>query len=451
MSGGFDGEMLDRGHEGYERARRAAVWNGRTPERYPQLIVRAAGEADVVRAVLMAGELDMRISVRSGGHSWAGNHLRDGGMLIDLSSMNRLTVHAAGMSAVVEPGCVGRELAAELAAHELFFPAGHCSGVAVGGYLLQGGFGWNGRVHGPACMSVQAVDLVTADGRSVHANEDENPDLLWAARGAGPGFFAVVTRFHICVAPRPAVVANGIYLYPIDLLEDVLIWAHEISPRIPRMMELMLLIHRRADGELEIALTGPVLAAGEREADEALALLARCPVAHLATAATPNVRVELDDLFQGVHLAYPDGHRFAADNMWTHAPACELLPPIRRIAETMPPSPSHMLWMNWGPGATPAPPRPDMAYSVEDDTYIALYGVWTDAAQDDANVSWVTDRMREMEPLASGIQLADENLGRRPARFVTGENLARLDDLRAQHDPHGRFHEWMGRPVPAGP
>jgi hypothetical protein len=137
--------------------------------------------------------------------------------------------------------------------------------------------------------------------------------------------------------------------------------------------------------------------------------------------------------------------------MWTHAPACELLPPIRRIAETMPPSPSHMLWMNWGPGATPAPPRPDMAYSVEDDTYIALYGVWTDAAQDDANVSWVTDRMREMEPLASGIQLADENLGRRPARFVTGENLARLDDLRAQHDPHGRFHEWMGRPVPAGP
>jgi hypothetical protein len=99
MSGGFDGEMLERGHEGYERARRAAVWNGRTPERYPQLIVRAAGEADVVRAVLMAGELDMRIAVRSGGHSWAGNHLRDGGMLIDLSSMNRLTVDAAGMSA----------------------------------------------------------------------------------------------------------------------------------------------------------------------------------------------------------------------------------------------------------------------------------------------------------------------------------------------------------------
>ena len=70
--------------------------------------------------------------------------------------------------------------------------------------------------------------------------------------------------------------------------------------------------------------------------------------------------------------------------------------------------------MNWGP----SPKRPDMAYSVEDDTYIALYGVWTDPAEDAANVAWATDRMREMEPLASGIQLADENLGRRPARFV---------------------------------
>jgi hypothetical protein len=86
-----------------------------------------------------------------------------------------------------------------------------------------------------------------------------------------------------------------------------------------------------------------------------------------------------------------------------------------------------------------------MAYSVEDETYIALYGVWTDPARDDANVAWVTDRMREMEGLATGIQLADENLGRRPARFATDANMDRLDEVRARHDPDGRFHEWMGR------
>jgi hypothetical protein len=87
-----------------------------------------------------------------------------------------------------------------------------------------------------------------------------------------------------------------------------------------------------------------------------------------------------------------------------------------------------------------------MAYSVEDETYIALYAVWQDPANDQANVEWATGNMKAMEPLASGIQLADENLGRRPARFVTEANLQRLDEVRAARDPDALFHEWMGRP-----
>jgi len=97
--------------------------------------------------------------------------------------------------------------------------------------------------------------------------------------------------------------------------------------------------------------------------------------------------------------------------------------------------------MNWGP----SPERPEMAYSVEDETYVAVYGVWQDPTNDEANAAWATERMREMEHLSSGIQLADENLGRRPARFVSEANLARLDELRARHDPDGLFHPWMGR------
>jgi FAD/FMN-containing dehydrogenase len=86
-----------------------------------------------------------------------------------------------------------------------------------------------------------------------------------------------------------------------------------------------------------------------------------------------------------------------------------------------------------------------MAYSVEDDTYIALYGIWQDEAEDGTNVAWPTERMREMEHLASGIQLADENLGERPARFVSDESSVRLDEVRAAYDPDGLFHPWMGR------
>jgi len=287
--------------------------------------------------------------------------------------------------------------------------------------------------------------VVRADGSLVRADSERNSELLWAARGAGPGFFGVVTRFHLRLQPNPPVVANGVVTYPIELLDDVFRWAHSVAARVPREMELMLIVHRTDAGELEIVVTGPVLAADERSARASLALLESCPVFDRATLAAPYVELGLPDLYAGVHAAYPDEHRYAVDNMWTHAPIEQLLPGLRRIAETMPGAPSHMLWMNWGPGSTPAPARPDMAYSVEDDTYIALYGVWREPAEDAANVRWATERMREMQSLASGIQLADENLAERPARFATEDNMRRLDALRAEHDPDGRFHPWMGR------
>ncbi len=436
-------EVIRRGEDGYEQARRAAVWNARTPDRFPEAIALARSEPDAIEAVRLARAERWSIGVRSGGHSWAGNHVRDGGMLLDVSRLREVAVDEAGMTASVQPGCPGDELVQLLGERGLFFPVGHCEGVAVGGYLLQGGYGWNGRVHGPACMSVEAIDAITAEGELVHASADEHPDLLWAARGAGPGFFAVVTRFHLRLQPRPPVVANGVALYPVEQLEPVFRWAQDVAPRVPRNMELMLVVHRTERGELEIAVTGPVLAQDEAQARAALSLLESCPSG--SKAVEPYVEVTLADLYAGVRAAYPDEHRYVADNMWTHAPVEHLLPGLARIAETMPGAPSHMLWMNWGPGEQPAPARPEMAYSVEDDTYIALYGVWQDPAQDEANVAWATERMREMGDLATGIQLADENLGARPARFLAEAHMSRLDDLRSIYDPEGRFHSWMGR------
>jgi FAD/FMN-containing dehydrogenase len=447
MSERFEGKLLRRGEAGYEQARRAAVWNARTPERFPAAIVLAHSEQDAVAAVRLAAREGLAIGVRSGGHSWAGNHLREGGMLLDLSALNGFELDQEAMRATVGPGCRGNELLTALEPHGLFFPAGHCPGVGLGGYLLQGGYGWNGRLHGPACMSVEAIDVVTADGELLRADEENNSELLWAARGAGPGFFGVVTRFHLRLTRRPRVTANGLTTYPLELMGEVFAWAQEIGPLVPRTMELMLIVHRDEADEAEIAVTGPVLVDDQAEARRTLALLQTCPVLEQAKLNVPYIELALNDLYAGVHASYPDEHRYAVDNMWTSASASELLPGLERIGQTLPAAPSHMLWMNWGPGEEPAPPRPDMAYSVEDDTYIALYSVWQDPAKDEANIGWATERMREMEHLASGIQLADENLGRRPARFAGVEQMRRLDELRAKHDPQGRFHPWMGRPA----
>ena len=437
-----DPAVLRRGDAGYEAARRDTVWNARIADRFPDLIVQAASAEDVVRALALARERELQVGVRSGGHSWSGSHLRDGGMLLDVSRLAEVSLDADARTAAVGPGVRGSELAATLRAHDLFFPVGHCQGVAVGGYLLQGGFGWLSRVFGPACANVTAIDVVTADGELRRADEQTDADLFWAARGAGPGFFGVVTRFHLRLHEWPRTAMNSIYLYPAELLEEIFTWAREIGPSVARSVEMMLFLQRPGGDQRVIGVTGPVLAGSEEEARDALTILETCPVRDRASAASPCMPADFADLVATSRLLFPDGNRFAADNMWTSAPATDLVPGLRRIADTLPPEPSHAMWMNWGP----SPARPDMAYSVEDDVYIALYASWRDPGDDDRHARWPGDRMREMEHLATGIQLADENLAERPARFVSDAHLRRLDEVRARYDPDARFHSWMARP-----
>lgn len=167
------------------------MWGKRTPERRPSAFVPASTVDDVVSAVRSAHSDDRPITVRAGGHNWSGSHLRDDAVVVDVSAMDEVIVDEDAMTAVVGPGVEGSVLAEGLERKGLFFPAGHCRGVKLGGYLLQGGFGWNSRALGPACMSVNAVDVVLADGSRVHADANENSDLYWAARGSGTGFFGV--------------------------------------------------------------------------------------------------------------------------------------------------------------------------------------------------------------------------------------------------------------------
>jgi FAD/FMN-containing dehydrogenase len=234
---------------------------------------------------------------------------------------------------------------------------------------------------------------------------------------------------------------NSVYLYPFELLDEILGWAREIGPQVDRSIEMMLFLQRPGGDERLIGVTGPVLADSEDEARAALAILDTCPVLDRAIAASPCMQAEVAELLAASAMLFPTGNRFAVDNMWTGAPADQLLPGLRMIADTLPPEPSHCMLMNWGP----SPERPDMAYSLEDELYIALYASWADEADDARYAGWPGARMREMEHLATGIQLADENLSQRPAPFLRDENMRRLDEARERYDPDGRFHSWMTR------
>jgi FAD/FMN-containing dehydrogenase len=409
------------------------------------MIVQAHRDDDIVAALAYAKANDLQVGIRSGGHSWAANHLRDGGLLLDMSGFDSATIDTDKMTAVAGPGKGGSILAAELDAEGLFFPAGHCKGVCLGGYLLQGGYGWNSRVWGPACESVLGLDVITADGEKLYIDAENHPDLYYAARGAGPGFFAVVTSFHLKLYAKPAVCGMSLYAYPFECADEVFTWAREISADVDRRVELQIVATKSVpdigiDGPA-IVLASPVFADNESEAEEALALLGTCPVVDQALAKVPYAPTDLATWYTGVMGNYLEDHRYSADNMWTSASAADLMPGIHRILETLPPHPAHFLWLNWGP----SPARADMAYSVEAEIYLALYGAWMDETDDGKYADWPRSNMAEMAHLATGIQLADENLGQRPAKFATDEAMARLDKARTTYDPDGRFYAWMGR------
>lgn len=282
-------KSLRRDAPDYEAARQATMWNARHPDRFPDVIVQAKDVYDVVAAVKRARRDGLRIGVRSGGHSWSGNHVRDGGMLLDVSALRDVTIDKAAMRATTGPGRAGHELCLLLARQGLFFPSGHCKGVGVGGFLLQGGFGWHGRALGLACMSVVAIDLVTADGDLVHASPDENADYYWAARGAGPGFFGVVTRFHLRVYPKPRIIGFALQTYPASMLEEVFRWAHAIGPEVPSEIELQLLMSQNALGIKGpgIEIFAPVFADGLRDAVRALGFLHKSPLKPRAALSIP--------------------------------------------------------------------------------------------------------------------------------------------------------------------
>lgn len=131
----------------YERARIGRVFNYRQPSRYPVAVVEAAHVGHVVEAVQLANRLGCRVSVRSGGHSWAAWSVREGSILIDLAKLYAFDLDEQTGVLRVSPSFTGQMVNKLLGDRGLMFPGGHCPDVALGGFLLQGGMGWNCKVR----------------------------------------------------------------------------------------------------------------------------------------------------------------------------------------------------------------------------------------------------------------------------------------------------------------
>jgi FAD/FMN-containing dehydrogenase len=435
--------LLRRGDAGYEEARRNAAWRANLPDRFPAAIAVPENDDDVVAAVRRASAEGWKIGVKSGGHSWTSPHLRDGALLIDTARMTDIAVNPAARTSWVRPAVRTRALNRALAAHGLMFPGGHHGNVAVGGFTMSGGFGWNSRAVGNACANLLAIEVVTASGELIRADETQNTEFLWAARGAGPGFFGAVTRMQLRLHPVATAMRQSVHVYPAAALEEVLGWTREITPRVPSFVELILMgmAHDEANraAPLRIVVSALAHAESEAQARQALAVLDTCPAIGRAMRlrevepATIEARLAQSD---GI---YPGGLRYACDNMYTDAAAGDLVPHMRALYDSLPAPLSHVIWMAWGPKR----PLPDMAMSVQGETYLACYAVWDDPADDARMARWPVDRMRALASLSCGSQMNDENMIGRPSTYLSASARTRLETLRARHDPHRRFVSFL--------
>ena len=413
----------------------ALVWNGRKPERRARLIVRAACAEDVQEAVRYAAEHGLTVSPRGGGHQFTGIAAR-ADMVVDLAALDGLSIDVAGRTARVEPAVTNARLATALGRHDLAFPVGHCGSVPVSGYLLGGGVGWNSGAWGIACFSVEAVEVITAAGSRLTATAAENADIFWAARGAGPEFFGIITAYHVRLYEAPRAIMSAIRVYPGAAADAVASWAEAAMAGAPSCVEFTIKVAPGPSGP-SLAAIATVFAAGEAEARSVHATLAEgAPDGALGVIGPMPTPFEA--LYESTAASMPQGRRYAVDSLWSEAALGEVLGPVvEGIAKA--PSDESFALLVLRPRAVPTPA--DAAFSRVGRVFGAIYGVVQDEGLDERNEAWLRATVDSVAPFCTGTYVGESDLDR-PARQVTTHSApaaARLAELRSQHDPLGLF------------
>ncbi|MEQ5807828.1 FAD-binding oxidoreductase [Alteromonas sp. NFXS44] len=432
----------------YESIRGANTYRSNEPKRYPLIIVQPLNDDDVVAAVKFARQHKLKVTTRSGGHAWSASHIREGCLLVDMSLMQQVDIDEKRQTLWTNTGVLGSKINAMLKTMGLIIPTAHHPSPGIGGFTMNGGFGWNSRKWGNGARQLLAIDVVTADGELIRADATQNTDYLWAARGSGQGFFGIVTRMQIQAHPRPKVWKRSVYGFRPEQFDELITWIRNVMPEIPEEVEMVLVStsHDAKTGDASaprLTVAALSLADTDEECDRQLDFIDTCPILDKAYFTMPCTPTTLEECYMSGYSADPAGFRFAVDNMYTNASAEELLPRIREVFLNQPTPRTHTFWHCWGPTK---PYEDDMALSMQGDVFIATYTLWTDPALDTEMHSWPVAQIKALEDLSIGAQMNDENMLDHAQDYLSKAAYSKLERLRAKHDPNGVFASFLGSP-----
>jgi FAD/FMN-containing dehydrogenase len=451
LEDGFRGGVVGRDHPEFDEHRR--IWNG-SIDRRPALIARCAGAADIMAAVEFGRRTGLEVAVRSGGHSFPGMSVCDDGLVIDTSLMKGVRVDPDRHAVRVQAGVLLGELDRETQAFGMAVPAGIVTHTGVAGLTLGGGIGWLQRKYGLTIDQLLSVDMITADGRLVTASADENPELFWGIRGAGPNF-GIVSEFEFRVNPlRPEVLAG------------VVGWRTEDSPEVMRFYRdwiedvpdelTTIVVHRRAPaldtlppeihGE-PVVLVGCCWAGAVEDGERVLEPLRRFgrPVADLCERKPFRAHQAMFDptFLHGrwYYFQSRDVERLSDDLIDLTAEH------MLRIGSPHSGSPMFQLG-----GAVARAEGGDTAFSGRSAGHtININGIADTGAEFDAEREWVRNYWTALEPFGTGVYvnfLMDEGEARVRAAYGD-ERFDRLRALKREWDPDNFFH--LNQNIPPAP
>ncbi|MEU3276426.1 FAD-binding oxidoreductase [Streptomyces antibioticus] len=432
------GDVLAPGDPGYDKAR--TVFNAMI-DRRPAVIAQCVDESDVVRAVRFARELDLPIAVRGGGHSVAGSALGDGAVVIDLRHMRTVTVDPEARTARIAGGATMSDLDRACEPHALATTGGRASTTGVGGFVLGGGTGWLDRCHGLAVDNLLGVDLVTADGRRVRADADDDTDLFWALHGGG-GNFGVATSLTLRLHELPEFAIALLLYLPEFGREATRTYRDVIATAPDEASGAALYLTAPPEEFVPPHLVGSLVcgvlltyAGSEADLRKVAEPLLALPHEGELVGALPyaDVQCMLDD---------PPGMR----NYWsaeylTGAPDDYVEVFCARGEDLpVPTGTLHALFPQGGaiaagPHEFPVPYR-DAPWGVHP------FGLWEDPADDERCIRWVRDVRADARPWSTGAVylnfIGDEGADRVVAG-VGAENAGRLARVKRAYDPDNVF------------
>jgi len=301
LRGRFNGGVIAPDDESYDAARQP-FYGG--VDRRPSVIIRPLDAAEVAHVVTLARETGLELAVRSGGHSIAGHSVSEGGIVLDLSAMKGLDLDVGRRRAWAETGLTAAELTAAAGAHGLATGFGDAGSVGIGGITLGGGVGFLLRKHGLTIDSLEAADIVTADGEFLRTDAETHPDLFWAIRGGG-GNFGVATRFRFRLHEVGTVV-GGMLMLPAtpDIIAELVELADAAPEELSVIANVMVappmpFVPPEHHGQLVIM--APMVYAGPADAGEAV-------IAPFRALAKPIVDMVRPMPYPEMYEAAPEGY-----------------------------------------------------------------------------------------------------------------------------------------------